>query len=193
MEGLHTYSVEWTPDVIIYSIDGAELRRATPAEAEDGKKWPQTPAMIKLGTWVGGKPGGAQGTIDWAGGLVHMDQAPFVGWYKEIRVTDYCGGKDQASQYVYSDASGTQSSIKVEGSTKDEGFGDSKSSSSSSSSTSVSKPTESKTNSTDATKETGSSGGGAKTPETQPPNAAAGLKVSSTLAGLVVLGFLLWA
>jgi len=199
MDGLHTYSVEWTPDFIIFSIDGAEIRRATPAEAENGKKWPQTPTFIKLGTWVGGKPGGSKGTIDWAGGPVDMSQAPFVGWYKEIRITDYCGGKDQASQYIYGDASGTQASIKVDGSTKDQGFGDSKdkNTKSSSSTSSVSKPTASKTSSSDAAdkpEKTGSStsdAGGSQ--KTEAPNAAAGLKASSTLAGLVGLGFLLWA
>lgn len=188
MDGLHKYSIEWTPDFIIFKVDGAEIRRATPAEAENGKKWPQTPTFIKLGTWVGGKPGGSQGTIDWAGGLVDMSQAPFVGWYKEIRITDYCGGKDQAAQYVYSDASGSMESIKVDGSTRDEGFGDAHEENT----TSVAKPTESKTP-TEEADEPAETGTESDKPATNPPNAAAGLKASSALAGLVFLGFLLWA
>lgn len=189
MEGLHTYSIDWTPDHIIFSIDGKEIRRATPAEADNGAKWPQTPAMIKLGTWVAGKPGGSQGTIDWAGGLVDMSQAPFVGWYKEIRITDYCGGKDKATQYIYTDGSGSQASIKVDGSTKDVGFGDSESSSSSS--TSASKPTASKTSGTnsDKPKETSSEDESDGSADTQ-DNAAISLKASLTLAGLLGFAFL---
>jgi len=210
MEGIHTYAIEWTPDFIVYSIDGQEIRRATPAEAENGAKWPQTPTFIKLGTWVGGRPGGSEGTIEWAGGLVDMSQAPFVGYYQSVKVTDYCGGRDQASEYVYGDASGSQASIKVEGSTRDEGFGDSgddgdnddqdedgddeseeqedeDESSDSSSSTGASKPTS--TSSADGT--TGTDGS-AQAEETEEPSAATAVQASG-LAGVLALAFLVWA
>lgn len=123
MEGLHSYTIEWTPDFMAFSVDGKEIRRAGPAEAENGAKWPQTPVQVKLGTWVGGKPSNPDGTIEWAGGLADFKQAPFIGWYKSVKITDYCGGKDKATEYVYTDVSGRMDTIEVKGSSEDVGFG----------------------------------------------------------------------
>lgn len=196
MEGLHTYSIEWTESKITFSVDGNVVRTATPAEADNGKKWPQTPAMIKLGTWVGGKPGGAEGTIEWAGGLVNMAEAPFVAWYKEIRVTDYCGGYDKAAEYVYGDNSGSKESIKVVGSSKKVEKDEDEEKETSSK---VTKPTSTKTTSggADQAEETGSgdeTSSGSGSSSTSAPggdSGSAALKGSSAVAGVVFLAFLL--
>lgn len=101
MTSFHTYTIEWTKESIVFSIDGKVYRTATPAEGN----YPQTPMQLKLGTWVGGK-GTAQGTIDWAGGLAQWDQAPFAGHYRSLKVWDYAGGdKAGAKQYEYSKGS----------------------------------------------------------------------------------------
>ncbi|KEZ43534.1 hypothetical protein SAPIO_CDS4442 [Scedosporium apiospermum] len=222
IEGLHTYTIDWTPDYISFQVDGAEIRRATPAEADNGATWPQTPVQVKLGTWVGGKPDNPQGTIDWAGGLADFAQAPFIAWYKEVKITDYCGGKDQAGEYVYTDSSGSQGSIEVRGSSSDVGFGDDKGKSSTSTSTtssssptssSASKPSSSSTsssssssssssNSTSATgggstPTDGADGGSSNNGSDQDGNGqgsgAVAARLSSTLAAVVVLGYVLFS
>ncbi|WYZ34040.1 hypothetical protein EsH8_I_000316 [Colletotrichum jinshuiense] len=112
MTSFHTYTIEWTKESIVFSIDGKVYRTATPAEGN----YPQTPMQLKLGTWVGGK-GTAQGTIDWAGGLAEWDKAPFAGYYRSLKVWDYAGGdKAGAKQYEYSKGSdGKWQSIQVIG------------------------------------------------------------------------------
>lgn len=216
VEGLHTYTVDWTPDYISFQVDGTEIRRATPAEADNGATWPQTPVQVKLGTWVGGKSDNPQGTIDWAGGLADFAQAPFIAWYKQVTITDYCGGKDQAAEYVYTDSSGSQGSIEVRGSSSDVGFGggDNKSKASTSSSTtssssssptssSAAKPSSSETSSSGSNSTSATGGGstptndGSSTPSAEDGNGqgsgAVATRLSSTLAAVVVLGYVLFA
>ncbi|KAK1993419.1 family 16 glycosyl hydrolase [Colletotrichum falcatum] len=112
MTSFHTYTIEWTKESIVFSIDGDVYRTATPAEGN----YPQTPMQLKLGTWVGGK-GTAQGTIDWAGGLAEWEKGPFAGYYRSLKVWDYAGGdKAGAKQYEYSKGSdGTWQSIQIVG------------------------------------------------------------------------------
>lgn len=97
-----------------WSIDGAPVRVLNYADAKGGSTFPQTPMQIKLGTWVAGKPGVSEGTIDWAGGLADFSQAPFNAYYKSITVTDYANGVKGAKQYRYGDRSGTWQSIIVD-------------------------------------------------------------------------------
>ncbi|EFQ27451.1 glycosyl hydrolase family 16 [Colletotrichum graminicola] len=112
MTSFHTYTIEWTKESIIFSIDGEVYRTATPEEGN----YPQTPMQLKLGTWVGGK-GTSQGTIDWAGGLAEWDNGPFAGYYRSLKVWDYAGGdKAGAELYEYSKGSdGKWQSIRVVG------------------------------------------------------------------------------
>lgn len=81
----------------------------------DPKKWPQTPMQVKLGTWVGGLEGGDEGTIEWAGGVTDFSEAPFIAWYKSVKIVDSCGGEDDAKEYVWTDDSGDSDSIEVVG------------------------------------------------------------------------------
>lgn len=217
MEGLHSYAIDWTPEHMIFSVDGVEIRRAGPAEAENGAKWPQTPVQVKLGTWVGGKPSMPDGTIEWAGGLADFKQAPFVAWYKQVKITDYCGGKDKASEYVYGDASGSQASIQVRGSSGDGGFGDAGGDDDDEDKTktkTTAKPTASKTGTPKPTGTAGSDDDASPTDDASPDdteggdeggdteggqggdddNSAGSVRgVSSTLAAVACLGYLLLA
>ena len=110
--GPHKYTIDWTPEYIAFLVDGNEIRRAVPG---DPKKWPQTPMQVKLGTWVGGLEGGDEGTIEWAGGITDFSQAPFIAWYKSVKIIDSCGGEDDAKEYVWTDDSGDSDSIEVVG------------------------------------------------------------------------------
>ncbi|KAJ9618374.1 transglycosylase [Knufia peltigerae] len=102
----HTYSIDWTADQIVWSIDGTTVRAMTQAQAEAGQ-YPQTPMYVKVGAWAGGDPSNPQGTIEWAGGPTDYSAGPFTMYLKSIHVTDYSTG----SEYSYSGTSGTWQSI----------------------------------------------------------------------------------
>jgi hypothetical protein len=186
----HTYSVEWTPEAMIFSIDGKEVRRSAASAADGGKDWPQTPMRVKLGTWIAGNPKTQnQGTIDWAGGPVNMAAAPFVGYVKSVHIVDYSNGQPGAKEYVYKDATGTSGSIQIVG-----GGGVSGSSVSSSASSS-STPTGDSSNpgsSSPTTTSRGSSAGtsapsGSAAPNTPAPAAAPRFEAASTFAIILFL------
>jgi beta-glucanase (GH16 family) len=111
----HTYTINWTPQSLTWSIDGAVVRTLNYGDAKGGATYPQTPMQVKLGTWDGGGPDEPQGTVNWAGGYTNFAQAPFVAWVKSITITDYSNGKSGAGSYVYGDNSGTSGSIQISG------------------------------------------------------------------------------
>ena len=71
----HTYTVDWQPDQIIWSVDGVAHRTKTRASTWNSTSglynYPQTPARVQLSLWPGGASNQAQGTIDWAGGPIN--------------------------------------------------------------------------------------------------------------------------
>ncbi|KAJ9614175.1 hypothetical protein H2200_002311 [Cladophialophora chaetospira] len=109
-EEFHTYSIDWTADQIVWSIDGQTVRAMSPSQAEAGQ-FPQTPMFVKLGTWAGGDSSNPPGTITWSGGPTDYSAGPFTMYVKSLHVTDYSSG----SQYTYSGTSGTWQSITSNG------------------------------------------------------------------------------
>lgn len=109
----HTYTIDWTPEALNWIIDGTVVRTLTYADAKGGSTYPQTPMQIKLGTWVAGKKDAPEGTVEWAGGYTNFADAPFLGYYKSVVITDYSNGVDGAKSYSYGDRSGTYESIKI--------------------------------------------------------------------------------
>jgi len=77
--------------------------------ANGGKNFPQTPVNLRLGNWIGGKPGGSQGTIEWAGGLVDLTKGPFDMLVGTVKVTNY----NPAGSYKFGDRSGSSASIQI--------------------------------------------------------------------------------
>ncbi|CAK7564955.1 MAG: hypothetical protein SEPTF4163_002861 [Sporothrix epigloea] len=112
----HTYTVDWSPEAIVWSIDGVVVRTLTAASANNGATFPQTPMQIKLGTWDAGASNQPEGTAAWAGGRTSFKSgsgAPYTAYYKSITVTDRSNGVAGAVSYSYTDASGSYESIKV--------------------------------------------------------------------------------
>ncbi len=70
----HTYTVDWTPDQITWSVDGVVRRTKTRDSTWNATSglynYPQTPSRVQLSVWPGGASNQAQGTIDWAGGPI---------------------------------------------------------------------------------------------------------------------------
>jgi len=116
----HTYSIDWTADQIVWQVDGVTVRVLTQADAAVGQ-YPQTPMMIKVGSWSGGDPSNPVGTIAWAGGLTDYSAGPFTMYLKSIHVKDYSTG----SQYSYVGTAGTWQSITATGGAINTGGSDS--------------------------------------------------------------------
>lgn len=105
------YTIEWTPNQIVWSIDGTTVRTLEPANANN--QYPQTPMQVKFGAWSGGDPANAPGTIQWAQGPTVYSKGPFTMQVKSLYVQDYSTG----NQYIYGDNTGTWRSIKSNGGT----------------------------------------------------------------------------
>jgi beta-glucanase (GH16 family) len=206
----HTYTIKWTRDRLDWIIDGTTVRTLMAKDAKGCSGYPQSPMQVKLGTWVAGKSSAAPGTIEWAGGLANFDSAPFNAYYKSIRVQDFMGGGDakEATEYVYTDRTGSWQSIKVvnDGKAVDNGSKDSSSSSSgsatktsdsSSTSTGFSTVTSTTPTTTGSGSSTGTTGGsssgtgaGSQTSHTAAPNAAGKLALGNVAVVGAALAYL---
>lgn len=111
-DSFSTYSIDWTADQIVWSINGNTVRVLKATDAESGQ-YPQTPMQIKVGSWAGGDPANAPGTIAWAGGAVDYASGPYTMYLKGIVVQDYSTG----TSYSYDGTAGTWQSIKSNGGT----------------------------------------------------------------------------
>lgn len=107
----HNYTLHWDQNKIQWWIDGVMVRHLDYDEALtlNGYNYPQTPCRVQFSLWPAGQKKAAGGTIDWAGGLVNWDDAPFTMTLGKLRVEDFHTGKE----YVYSDHSGSWESIDV--------------------------------------------------------------------------------
>ncbi|KAM7194303.1 glycoside hydrolase family 16 protein [Naviculisporaceae sp. PSN 640] len=105
-----TYTIDWNPERIVWSVGGTVVRTTTASEA--GSQYPQTPMQVKFGAWAGGDPStNPPGTVEWARGPTDYSKGPFSMYVKSAVVSDYSTGKS----YTYGDVSGTWQSIKSEG------------------------------------------------------------------------------
>nr|OQO23631.1 hypothetical protein B0A51_09044 [Rachicladosporium sp. CCFEE 5018] len=108
-DNFHTYAIDWTADRIKWIIDGTVVRTLQYGDANEGKNYPQTPMILKMGNWAGGGEGQPEGTIEWAGGKTDFSKAPFTMYVKNVQITNYY----PASSYSFTDESGRWQSIKV--------------------------------------------------------------------------------
>ncbi|KAF2753810.1 hypothetical protein EJ05DRAFT_480268 [Pseudovirgaria hyperparasitica] len=111
-----TYTIDWTPNQIVWQIDGVTVRALSPNDANG--QYPQTPMQIKVGAWAGGDPSNnAPGTVEWARGPIDYSQGPYTMQVGSMKVTDYSTG----TQYRYKDSTGTWQSIEAVGGTINSG------------------------------------------------------------------------
>ena len=122
-ENWHTYTVDWQPDQIIWSVDGVVGRTKTRASTWNSTSglynYPQTPARIQLSVWPGGASGQAAGTIAWAGGAIDWSSPDIqqAGYYymqvQSVSVECYSPPDGTAKQgngsvsYIYDDKTTT--------------------------------------------------------------------------------------
>ena len=98
--------IDWSASQIVWQIDGVTVRVLTAANAEPNQ-YPQTPMQVKVGSWSGGDPSNAPGTITWARGPTDYSKGPFSMVVKSLSVTDYSTG----TQYKYGSTSGNWQDI----------------------------------------------------------------------------------
>ncbi|KAK3402689.1 concanavalin A-like lectin/glucanase domain-containing protein [Sordaria brevicollis] len=103
----HTYTIDWQMDQLTWSVDGNVVRTLKKEDALGGLNYPQTPMKLRIGSWAGGDPDNAPGTIAWAGGLTDYTKAPFTMYVEKVSVTN----QNPAASYSYGDASGSWESI----------------------------------------------------------------------------------
>ncbi len=154
----HTYTIDWSPEALVWSIDGVAVRTLAYKDAHGGTTFPQTPMQIKLGTWDAGASTQPAGTVEWAGGRTPFGAgsgAPYTAYYKSLKITDRSNGVAGATSYEYVGTSGTYDNIKVN------------TDGSSSNSTSTTKSsTKSSTSSTKSGSQTANAATGSKTTDT---------------------------
>lgn len=95
----HTYAVEWTPEHVVWYLNGQE-RRVIRRDNPQGM--PSSPMRLTFSLWAGGDPSNKEGTIQWAGGPTDYAQLPFEMHVRSVRVCDYSLG----TEYLYGNRAG---------------------------------------------------------------------------------------
>jgi hypothetical protein len=104
----HNYTIDWTESRITWIVDQQVVRIL---ESNTPSGYPQTPMLIRIGSWAGGDSVNNPGTIEWAGGTTDYSTGPFVFTVKSLFVQDYSSG----TEYQYGDHTGTWTSIQAIG------------------------------------------------------------------------------
>ena len=104
------YTLDWSETELNWIIDGTVVRTLTAASV--GGQYPQTPMQVRLGTWCGGCSGEPEGTVEWAGGPTSFSDDPYIMTITSLQIDNANPG----GSYVYSDMSGSASSITIGGS-----------------------------------------------------------------------------
>ncbi|KAH8601278.1 concanavalin A-like lectin/glucanase domain-containing protein [Bisporella sp. PMI_857] len=121
----HTYEIDWTPDKITWSVDGqpgrVKERKDTWNATSNRWDFPQTPARVQLSLWPGGLPTNAEGTINWAGGLVDWNSEDIKnnGYYyaafQSVEISCYnansAPGTNKGKSYTYNNIAGTNNTV----------------------------------------------------------------------------------
>ncbi|KAF7351382.1 Glycoside hydrolase family 16 protein [Mycena sanguinolenta] len=76
----HDYTIDWQQDTLTWLIDGKVVRTVNKADTivNGVAEYPTTPARFQLSLWPAGTASSAQGTIEWAGGLIDYNDPDYV-------------------------------------------------------------------------------------------------------------------
>ena len=122
----HEYEIRWTPDEIVWLVDGQVGRTKKRSETwdEENQRWnyPQTPSRLQISIWPGGAPSNAKGTIDWAGGPIDWENTPdmenpgyYFATFGEISIECYNAdtppGTNKRTSYWFNDISATNDTV----------------------------------------------------------------------------------
>ncbi|KAL2803207.1 concanavalin A-like lectin/glucanase domain-containing protein [Aspergillus granulosus] len=98
-EDWHYYEIDWSPEELKWNIDGQTVRSVTKEstfnETSNRYEYPQTPSRMQMSLWPAGQASNAEGTIEWAGGLINWDHEDiqtkgyYYATYGEVKVECY--------------------------------------------------------------------------------------------------------
>ena len=106
----HTYTLDWTPTTLTWSVDGVVVRTLQNNDANSGAyQYPQSPMRVQIGLWDAGDADTSSGTVGWAGGYTDLSKVPFTMYVKSVKITtpNPCSGS-----WEYTDRSGSAGNIK---------------------------------------------------------------------------------
>ncbi|KAI4145259.1 MAG: hypothetical protein L6R39_003876 [Caloplaca ligustica] len=105
----YTYTLDWSPTALVWSIDGKAVRTLNAADADgNGSQYPQSPMKVSLSLWDAGDPDAA--TQTWGGGITPIPPPePYTMYVKSVKIWN----TNPAGQYQYTDQSGSYKSIKI--------------------------------------------------------------------------------
>ncbi|KAJ1958603.1 putative glycosidase CRH2, partial [Dipsacomyces acuminosporus] len=96
----HDYTIDWSKDAIVWSVDGKVIRTVKKADTFDAKKnvyaFPTSEARVALSIWDGGNAAG-EGTRQWAGFPTPFDGNKVYEMYVDS-VKIECNGDSTAPQ-----------------------------------------------------------------------------------------------
>jgi hypothetical protein len=88
------------------------LRELVPAQALNGKNYPQTPMNFRMGMWAGGDvKHNDPGVVEWAGGATNFKEGPFTMMVQQVYVQDYTSAKTYSWEGM--DSTGDWQKVKV--------------------------------------------------------------------------------
>ncbi|KAL8828246.1 MAG: hypothetical protein Q9170_006690, partial [Blastenia crenularia] len=105
----YTYTLDWSPTALVWSIDGTAVRTLNAADADgNGSQYPQSPMKVSLSLWDAGDPDAA--TQSWGGGVTPIPPPePYTMFVKSVKIWN----SNPANWYQYADQSGSYKSIKL--------------------------------------------------------------------------------
>lgn len=112
----HDYTIDWQPKSLTFAIDGNVVRtiqRSSTVDSKGVSHYPDTPSRIQLSLWPAGIPGVADGTVQWAGGMINWDDPDYNSaghFYTLIQsITVKCADPNPSgTSYVYGKNSTSQ-------------------------------------------------------------------------------------
>jgi len=124
---LHTYTIDWQPDQLTWSVDGTVMRTVKKSDTwnstDNTFHYPQSPSRIQLSLWPAGLPSNGEGTITWAGGLVnwnsnYMQNGYYYAMVKDVSVECYnppSSFKNNfgSNAYYYQSVAGTEDTVAI--------------------------------------------------------------------------------
>ncbi|KAF8155554.1 glycoside hydrolase family 16 protein [Crassisporium funariophilum] len=76
----HDYTIDWQPTSLTFLIDGKVVRTFNKDQTLDAAgvaHFPNTPSRVQISLWPAGIAGSAQGTVDWAGGMINWNDPDY--------------------------------------------------------------------------------------------------------------------
>jgi len=113
----HDFTIDWQPQTLNFLIDGKVVRSIKQSDqvASGVSRYPNTPSRIQLSLWPAGIQGSADGTVQWAGGMINWNDPDYKSaghFYALInKITVKCADPTAPSADITSYKYGTNTTV----------------------------------------------------------------------------------